>query len=86
MLCSKRREADTPFQVEYEHILSLEPTEGAGDKDSNKGVQAKKYAGRRDVTAVPLHVQSVIKKNLLLSRLRFYRAGRRKKRIGGCPL
>lgn len=33
MLCSERREADTPFQIEYENSLSRDYREGAGDKD-----------------------------------------------------
>lgn len=37
MLCSERREADTPFQVEYELTVSLNYTGGTGDKDKQQG-------------------------------------------------
>ena len=77
MLCSERREADAPFQVEYELTVSPDYTE-QGTKTSNRGWNANKYPGRRDVTAALL--QSTIRKNLLLSRLRFYGAARSKKR------
>lgn len=37
MLCSERREADTPFQVEYELTVSLDYTGEQGTKTSNSG-------------------------------------------------
>lgn len=37
MLCSEKREANTPFQVEYSNNLSLDYREGAGDKTSKRG-------------------------------------------------
>lgn len=60
MFAPKRREDNTTFQVEYENKLSL--YKEAGNETSNRGVQAKKYTRRRDVTAVPHCVQTTIKR------------------------
>lgn len=80
MLCSERREADTPFQVEYEHTVSLDYTGEAGDKDKQQGGGTPINTLEGGIMTAVL-LQSMIRKNLLLSRLRFYGAVRRKKRI-----